>query len=153
MEVILLDNVDALGKVGDTVKVSPGYGRNYLIPKGKALLATRDNLAVVETRRAELEAIAATALEAATKRAESAKDLALVIKAKAGSEGKLFGSVGPADIADAAAAAGVELNRSELRLPEGPIRAVGEYPVEVVLHPDVHLDLKVTVEADGGDAD
>lgn len=151
MEVILLDNVDALGKVGETVKVSPGYGRNYLIPKGKALLATRENLAVVEARRAEFEAIAATALEAANKRAESAKDLALVIKAKAGSEGKLFGSVGPADIAEAATAAGVEISRSELRLPEGPIRAVGEFPVEIVLHPDVHLNLTVTVEADGGD--
>ncbi len=151
MEVILLDNVDSLGKVGDTVKVSPGYGRNFLIPQGKALLATRENLAVVETRRAELEAKAATALEAAQKRAETARELALVIAAKAGSEGKLFGSVGPADIADAATAAGVELQRSEVRLPEGPIRATGEYPVEVVLHPEVHLDLTVRVESEGGE--
>ena len=152
MKVLLKEDVDNLGFAGEVYKVADGYGRNYLIPKGKALLATRDNLAVVEARRAELEAIAATALEAARKRAESAKDLVLIIKAKAGSEGKLFGSVGPADIAEVATAAGVELSRSELRLPEGPIRAVGEYPVEIVLHPDVHLDLTVTVEADGADA-
>jgi len=148
MEVILLEQVENLGGIGDKVKVRPGYGRNYLIPQGKATLATAENIAKFEARRAELEARAAAELREAEERATRVTDLRLVIRAKAGSEGKLFGSIGTVDIADAAGALGVELARSEIRLPEGPIRVIGEHTIEVHLHTDVNVEVPVVVEAE-----
>lgn len=148
MEVILLEQVENLGGIGDKVKVRPGYGRNYLIPQGKATLATAENIAKFEARRAELEARAAAELAEAEERATRVTDLRLVIRAKAGSEGKLFGSIGTVDIADAAGALGVELARSEIRLPEGPIRVIGEHTIEVHLHTDVNVEVPVVVEAE-----
>ena len=148
MEVILLEQVENLGGIGDKVKVKSGYGRNYLIPQGKATLATADNIAKFEARRAELEAKAAAERAEADGRAEKVAGLKLVIRAKAGSEGKLFGSIGTVDIAEAAAAAGVELARSEIRLPEGPIRVVGEHTIEVHLHSEVNVEVPLVVEAE-----
>jgi large subunit ribosomal protein L9 len=148
MEVILLDKVENLGGIGDKVKVKPGYARNYLLPQGKATRATPENIAEFEARRAELEAKAATVIAEAQARAEKIAGLKLVIRAKAGSEGKLFGSVGTVDIAEAAEAAGVVIERSELRLAEGPLRMLGEHEVEVHLHSEVSVPISVTVEAE-----
>jgi len=148
MEVILLEQVENLGGIGDKVKVKSGYGRNFLIPQGKATLATPENVARFEARRAELEARAVAELTEARDRAAKVADLKLVIRAKAGSEGKLFGSIGTVDIAEAAAAAGVELARSEIRLPEGPIRVIGDHTIEVHLHSDVNVEVPVLVEAE-----
>jgi len=146
MNVILLEKVANLGGLGDTVKVRAGYGRNYLIPQGKAKPATPENIAYFESQRAELERRAAEELAAAQARAEHIEGLeAVTIAANAGDEGKLFGSVGPQDIADALTAAGVEVERHEVRMPEGPIRAVGEYSVEVHLHADVNAEANVNV--------
>ncbi len=150
MEVILLEKVENLGGIGDKVKVRPGYGRNYLIPQGKATAATEEHLAAFEARRAELEAKAAEELAAAEARAEKVRELKLVIHTKAGEEGKLFGSVGTIDIAEAATAVGVELERSEVRLPDGPIRVLGEHTIEVHLHADVSVDLPITVAVEEG---
>jgi large subunit ribosomal protein L9 len=146
MEVILLDKVENLGGIGDKVKVKPGYARNYLIPQGKATRATAENIAEFEARRAELEARAAAVIAEAKARAEKIDGLKLVIRAKVGSEGKLFGSVGTVDIAEAAEAAGVTIERSELRLAEGPLRVVGEHEVEVHLHSEVSVPIVVTIE-------
>jgi large subunit ribosomal protein L9 len=148
MEVILLDKVENLGGIGDKVKVKPGYARNYLLPQGKAARATAENIAEFEARRAELEAKAAGVIADAKARAEKIEGLALTIRAKAGSEGKLFGSVGPVDIAEAAEAAGVTIERSEIRLAEGPLRAVGTHEVEVHLHSEVSVPITVTVEGE-----
>jgi large subunit ribosomal protein L9 len=148
MEVILLEKVENLGNLGDRVKVRPGYGRNYLIPHGKAKPATAENIRFFEERRAELEARAAEALAGAQKRAEALAGLTVTIGAKAGDEGKLFGSVGTQDIADAVTAAGVEIERHEVRLPEGPIRATGEYEIELHLHTDVDASVSVVVTAE-----
>ncbi len=148
MEVILLDKVENLGSIGDKVKVKPGYARNYLLPQGKATRATPENIAAFEERRAELEAKAAAVITEAKARAEKIDGLKLVIKAKVGSEGKLFGSIGPVDIAEAAELAGVTIERSELRLAEGPLRTVGEHEVEVHLHAEVSVPITVTVEAE-----
>lgn len=148
MEVILLEKIENLGGIGDTVKVKSGYGRNYLIPQGKATLATPEHLAEFEARRAELEARATEELGNAEARAEKFEDLKLVIKSKAGTEGKLFGSVGTIDIAEAATTAGMEVARSEVRLPEGPIRVVGEHTVEFRLHTDVNVEVQIVVEAE-----
>ncbi|HRP34552.1 MAG TPA: 50S ribosomal protein L9 [Gammaproteobacteria bacterium] len=148
MEVILLDKVENLGGIGDKVKVKPGYARNYLLPQGKATRATPENIAAFEERRAELEAKAAAVITEAKARAEKIDGLKLVIKAKVGSEGKLFGSIGPVDIAEAAELAGVTIERSELRLAEGPLRTVGEHEVEVHLHAEVSVPITVTVEAE-----
>jgi large subunit ribosomal protein L9 len=148
MDVILLEKVENLGDLGDQVRVRPGYGRNFLIPQGKAKPATPENIKFFEERRAELERQAAEALEAARKRAEQLAGLSVAIKAKAGEEGKLFGSVGTADIADAVTAAGVEIERHEVRLPEGPLRVTGEYDIELHLHTDVDASVKVVVEAE-----
>ncbi len=145
MEVILLEKVDNLGSIGDKVKVKSGYGRNYLLPQGKACLATEENLAKLEARRAELEKKAADELTHAQQRAEQLKDLVISLTAKVGSEGKMFGSIGTVDIAQACTAAGVKIERSEVRLPEGPIRVAGEHEVELHLHADVNVPLKVTV--------
>lgn len=145
MNVILLDNVENLGNVGDLVKVKPGYGRNYLLPQGKAALATPENIKAIEARRAELEKAAAAELASAQKRADVINGMELVIKANAGAEDKLFGSVGPIDIAEAFEGVQVEVQRSEIRMPDGPIHALGEYPIGVHLHPDVNAEVTVRV--------
>lgn len=148
MEVILLDKVENLGGIGDKVKVKPGYARNYLLPQGKAARATPENIAAFEKRRAELEVRAAAAANEARARAEKISGLKLVIRAKVGSEGKLFGSVGTSDIAEAAEAAGVAIERSEVRLAEGPLRMVGDHEIEIHLHSEVSVPITVTVEAE-----
>ncbi len=145
MEIILLEKVQNLGDLGDKVTVRPGYGRNYLIPKGKAVAATEDNVAEFERHRAELEKTQADALAAAQKRADALKDLTVSIARKAGDEGRLFGSVGTGDIAEAVTAAGLELQKHEVRLPEGPLRQAGEYDIVLHLHADVDASVKVTV--------
>ena len=145
MNVILLDNVENLGKIGDLVKVKPGYGRNFLLPQGKAALATPENIKEIEARRAELEKAAAEELQAAKARAASIEGTELVIQANAGPEGKLFGSVGPIDIADACEKVQLEVQRSEVRMPDGPIHEIGEYQVGVHLHPDVNAEISVRV--------
>lgn len=145
MEVILLQKVENLGDLGDKVKVKPGYGRNYLLPKGKAQRATPENVAEFEARRAELERIAAEALAAAESRKAQLEGLAVVIPVKAGEEGRLFGSIGTADIAEAVTQAGVAVERQEVRMPEGPIRAIGEYEIALHLHTDVDATVKVKI--------
>jgi large subunit ribosomal protein L9 len=145
MNVILLENVENLGNIGDLVKVKPGYGRNYLLPQGKAALATPENMREIEARRAELEKAAAEELAAAKTRAAAVEGMELVIPANAGPEGKLFGSVGPIDIADAFDKVQVEVERSEIRMPEGPIQELGEFTVGVHLHPEVDIDITVRV--------
>ena len=147
MNVILLDNVENLGSIGDLVKVKPGYGRNYLLPQGKAALATPENIKAIEARRAELEKAAAEELATAKKRAEAIQGMELVISANAGSEDKLFGSVGPIDITEAFAAVQVEVERSEIRMPDGPIHELGEFPIGVHLHPEVDVEVTVRVVA------
>lgn len=144
MEVILLEKVENLGALGDRVKVRAGYARNYLIPQGKAKYATEANIAEFEARRAELERAAAEALQAAEARKAALDGLKVTVKAHAGGEGKLFGSVGPGDIAHALEEAGHEVERKEIRLPAGPIRQIGEYEVTLHLHSDV--DAVITVE-------
>ena len=132
MEVILLENIGSLGSLGDKVTVKPGYGRNFLVPKGKAVPASSENLAKFEARRAELEADAATSFEAAQQRGANIEALAqIAIAATAGEEGKLFGSVGTRDIADAVTAAGVAILKSEVRLPEGALPHTGEFEIAV----------------------
>ena len=148
MNVILLDKVDNLGNVGDLVNVKPGYGRNFLIPTGKAALATADNLKEFESRRAELEKRAAEELKTAEARATLVRGMELVIPANVGAEGKLFGSVGPIDIESAFEKVGVEVARSEIRMPEGPIHAVGDYELGLHLHSDVDVDFTLKVVAE-----
>jgi large subunit ribosomal protein L9 len=148
MDVILLEKVANLGNLGDRVAVRSGYARNYLLPKGKATLATPVNVKKFEARRAELEKIARDSLAGAEGRKVRFEGFKLTITAKAGSEGKLFGSVGTADIAEAASAAGQPLARSEVRLPNGPLRTVGEHVVTVHLHTDIDLDLPITIQAE-----
>ncbi len=148
MEVILLEKIANLGSLGDKVTVKAGYGRNFLVPFGKAVPANKGNLEAFEARRAELEKAAAEKLSSATKRAAEMAEIELTLTAKAGDEGKLFGSIGPRDLAEAITSAGVEVAKSEIRLPEGPIRAIGEYDVAVQLHTDVAANIKVFVEAE-----
>ena len=149
MNVILLENVENLGNIGDLVKVKPGYGRNYLLPQGKAALATPENMKEIEARRAELEKAAAEELAAARTRAGAIEGMELVIPANVGPEGKLFGSVGPIDIADAFEKVQVDVERSEIRMAEGPIQELGEFSVGVHLHPEVDVEVSVRiVEAD-----
>lgn len=145
MEVILLEKVNNVGGIGDRVKVKSGYARNFLIPQGKATLATPANIEKFEARRAELEAKAATELGAAQARAKKLQGQVLRIKAQAGAEGKLFGSIGTIDIAEAASKF-APVERSEVRLHEGPLRVVGEHKVELHLHADVNVELTVVVE-------
>ena len=147
MEVILLESVENLGGIGDLVKVKPGYGRNFLLPQGKAALATKANMKAIEARRAELEKAAAAEIKKAQERAKSLTGVELVIPANAGSEGKLFGSVGPIDIAEALAAIQVEVERSEIRMPDGPIGELGEFPIGIHLHSDVDAEILVRVVA------
>lgn len=148
MDVILLDKVGNLGNVGDKVSVKAGFGRNFLIPQGKALPATVSNVADFEVRRAELEAAAAEKKVEAEARAAKLADLSVTIGANAGDEGKLFGSIGTHDIAKAITAAGVEVSKSEVRLPEGALRETGEFDVDVQLHSEVIETIKVVVEAE-----
>jgi large subunit ribosomal protein L9 len=148
MEVILLQKIANLGDIGDRVKVKPGFGRNYLLPGGKATLATPENIARFEARRAELEARAETELASARTRAAALEGFTLSITAKAGSEGKLFGSIGTTDIAEACKAAGHVIERSEVRLPGGPIRMVGEHLISLHLHSDVDIPVPLTVVAE-----
>jgi large subunit ribosomal protein L9 len=148
MNVILLDNIENLGGIGDLVTVKAGYGRNYLLPQGKAALATKENIADFEKRRAELEKAAAEELTAAKAREELIQGMQLVITANVGAEGKLFGSVGPIDIVEAFSKVGVEVARSEIRMPEGPIHEVGEYAIGVHLHTDINVEVGVNVVAE-----
>jgi large subunit ribosomal protein L9 len=148
MQVILLEKVENLGNLGDQVKVRSGYGRNFLIPKGKATPATPANIARFQERRAELEKAAAEAVAAAEARKASLDGLSVSIAAKAGDEGKLFGSVGTGDIAHAVTAAGQAIERHEVRLPEGPFRAVGEYEVDIHLYTDVNAAIKLIIVAE-----
>lgn len=145
MQVILLDNIRNLGHLGDLVKVKPGFARNYLIPQGKAAPATKDNVAKFEARRAELEKIAAANLQDAQQRAEALANITVTIAGRAGDEGKLFGSLGTRDIAEAVTKAGIALEKSEVRLPEGPIRVIGEFDIAVQLHAEVSATVKVIV--------
>ena len=148
MEVILLQKVANLGNIGDRVKVRSGYGRNFLLPKGKATLATAENVARFEARREELEKLAREQLSSAQERATAMKDFKLAIAAKAGTEGKLFGSIGTSDIAEACVRAGFNVQRSEVRLPNGPLRTVGDHVVSLHLHADIDVPLTVAIVAE-----
>ncbi len=148
MDVILLTKVANLGTIGDRVKVKSGYGRNYLLPTGKATLATPENIKKFEARRLELEKAAREQFQDAASRAEQMKDFKLTITAKAGTEGKLFGSIGTADIAEACTNAGHKVARAEVRLPNGPLRMVGEHTVTLHLHTDVDVQLPITIIAE-----
>ena len=148
MEVILLEKVVNLGNLGDKVNVKSGYARNFLVPHQKAVLATKEKIAEFEKRRAELEKAAAEKLSAAQARAATLSKIEVVISHKAGEEGKLFGSVGTQDIADAMTAAGAEVDKREVRLPEGIIRHVGDYAIDVNLHADVTVTVTVQIVAE-----
>ena len=148
MEVILLQKVANLGNIGDRVKVRSGFGRNFLLPQGKATLATPDNIARFEARRAELERVAREHLSYAEERTMAMKDFKLTVHAKAGTEGKLFGSIGTSDIAEELNRAGFQVERSEVRLPHGPLRMVGEHTVNLHLHADVDVPVQVTIVAE-----
>lgn len=149
MDVILLEKVRNLGNLGDQVNVKPGYGRNFLIPKGRAVMATKENVAKFEERRAELEAKAAEQLSVAEGRAAKLAELGVIsIAANAGDEGKLFGSIGAGDIADAISAAGVEVVKSEVKMPEGAIRQIGEFEMMIQLHTDVSQNVNIEIVAE-----
>ena len=148
MQVLLLEKIHNLGNLGDEVKVKPGYARNYLVPQGKALPATDEYRAAFEERRAELEKAQADALAAAQRRGSELEGMELTITRKAGEEGKLFGSVGAVDIADAVTAAGVAVERVEVRLPESNLRQTGDYEVGFQLHPDVTVNITLHIEAE-----
>jgi large subunit ribosomal protein L9 len=148
MQVILLQKVANLGNIGDRVKVRSGYGRNFLLPQGKATLATPENIARFEARREELERLAREHLASAGDRAAAMKDFKLTITAKAGTEGKLFGSIGTSDIAEASSRAGFKIERSEVRLPSGPLRVLGDHIVSLHLHADVDVPLTVSIVAE-----
>jgi large subunit ribosomal protein L9 len=145
MQLILLQKVVNLGNLGDVVTVKPGYGRNYLVPQGKAVPATKANLEMFQARRAEFEARAAQLLNDASARAATLEDARVTIRAHASTEGKLYGSVGPRDIAEAFTAAGKPVAKHEVIMPEGPIRRVGEFEVVIHLHADVERTVKVEV--------
>lgn len=148
MQVILLEKIRRLGNLGDTIDVRPGYGRNFLIPQGKAVPATDANKSKFETRRAELEKKQAEVLAAAQARAAKLAELVVNITAKGGDEGKLFGSVGTRDIAEAITKAGVAVEKSEVRLPNGALRMMGEYEIELGLHSEVAATIKLHVVAE-----
>ena len=147
MEIILMDKVANLGNLGDLVKVKDGYARNYLIPQGMAKRATQSNIAAFAEKKAELERIAAEKLVAAQARAAKLEGFDLQVIQKAGVDGRLFGSVGNVDIAEALVAQGFDVHKSEIRLPDGPFKAVGEYEVALGLHTDVVANIKLTVVA------
>ncbi len=148
MNVILLEKINKLGALGDQVSVKAGFGRNFLIPQGKALPATEANVAMFEGRRAELEAAAAESLGSANARAEELNGKEVVIVRKAGDEGRMFGSVNNTDVAEALVAAGAKVEKREVRMPEGAIRELGEYDIDIHLHSDVNATVKVIVEAE-----
>jgi large subunit ribosomal protein L9 len=145
MDIILLEKVGGLGNLGDKVRVKGGFGRNFLIPYGKAVSATTDNVARFEAKRAELEKGATERLAAAQARAEKLSGLKVTIAANAGDEGKLFGSIGTRDVADAITATGNEVGKSEVRMPNGVIRAIGDYQIDVQLHSDITATVTVSV--------
>ncbi|MGI9213870.1 MAG: 50S ribosomal protein L9 [Methylococcaceae bacterium] len=146
MDIILLEKVTNLGNLGEKVTVKPGYGRNYLIPQGKAVVATATRLAEFEQRRAELEQKAAEQLAAAEARAATIGAIKIVIRQKAGDEGRLYGSVSAKDIAEAATKAGVAVEKNEIRLPSGPLRTIGDYEIKVQLHGDVMAVLALNLQ-------
>ncbi len=148
MNVILLEKVGKLGNVGDQVAVKAGFGRNFLIPQGKAIPATTANVADFEARRAELEAAAAEKKSAAEARAAQLAELEVTIEANAGDEGKLFGSIGTRDIAEVITAAGVEVSKAEVKLPEGALRDLGEYEIDIQLHSEVIQAVKLIIAAE-----
>ena len=145
MDIILLENIDRVGKFGERVTVKPGYARNYLLPQGKATAATPENIAKFQARRSELAAKSADVVEQARIRAEEIQGQTVTIHANIGPEGKLFGSVGAVDIATALGERGTPVERSQIRLPDGPIRVAGEYTVEIHLHPEIDAELTVVV--------
>ena len=145
MDIILLEKVGGLGNLGDKVRVKGGFGRNFLIPYGKAVSATTDNVARFEAKRAELEKGAMERLAAAQARAEKLSGLKVTIAANAGDEGKLFGSIGTRDVADAITATGNEVGKSEVRMPNGVIRAIGDFQIDVQLHSDVTATVTISV--------
>ena len=151
MDIILLQRIKNLGKLGDKVSVKAGYGRNYLIPQGQAVAATEANTAAFEARRAELEKAEADVLAAAQARASQLDEVNIVITAKAGDEGKLFGSIGTRDIAEALTNSGLEVDRAEIKLPEGTLRHIGEYNVDIQLHHDVTATILVTILSENSD--
>lgn len=148
MQIILLEKVENLGSLGSQVNVRPGYARNFLFPQGKAVPATKANIAEFDARRAELEAQAAAKLADAESRKAKIEEIEVSVAVRAGDEGKLFGSLGTRDIADLVSQAGVEVTKSEVRLPNGPIRNVGEFDVAIHLHPEVNATLKLIVVAE-----
>lgn len=148
MDVILLEKVGKLGGIGDQVAVKAGFGRNFLLPLGKAIPATSENVAEFEARRSELEAAAAAKLSEAEARAAKLAEVSVTIGANAGDEGKLFGSIGTRDIADAITKAGVEVTKAEVKLPEGALREVGEYEIDVQVHAEVIQSVKLSVVAE-----
>jgi len=148
MQIILMEKVVNLGQLGDVVKVKDGYARNFLIPQGKAKRATSNNIAAFEARRAELEAAEAARLAAAQAQAEAMADLVVTVAQKAGVDGKLFGSVTNADIAEALSKAGQTVEKMNVRMPDGPLKSLGEHAVTVALHQDVVVEVKVVVIAE-----
>ena len=148
MDVILLEKIDNLGELGDTVSVKAGYGRNYLFPHSKAIPATPDNLANFEARRHELQLLEDKKMAEAQARADRIAELDITMVARAGEEGKLFGSIGTRDIAEEVTRHGVELAKAEVRLPHGPLRELGEYEIEIHLHTEVNATLKLGVVAE-----
>lgn len=148
MRIILQQEVTSLGKVGDQVTVKAGFGRNYLLPQGMATLASEKNIAEFEARRGELEKASAEVLANAKKRAKKLEDLIVVIKAQAGDEGKLFGSIGPKDIALAVSDKGVPIEKKEVLMPEGAIRQIGEFTLNLKLHSEVIVALKIKIESE-----
>jgi large subunit ribosomal protein L9 len=148
MDVILLQKVANLGNIGDRVKVRSGYGRNFLLPGGKATLATPDNVARFEARRDELEKAAREHMSSAQERVVALKDFKLVITSKAGTEGKLFGSIGTSDVAEALGKQGFKIERSEVRMPNGPLRMIGDHSIGLHLHADIDVPLAVSIVAE-----
>lgn len=147
MDIILLENVRNLGKFGKKVRVANGYGRNFLIPQGKAVPATQENIAKFEAQRESLEQAANERLQKAQERAAEINNVHLVIKARAADEGKLYGSVGTHELADAFAAQNIQVARQEIRLPNGVLREIGEFEVELQLHAEVTAQVKLTIQA------
>ena len=152
MQVILLDKIAKLGNLGDSVKVKAGYGRNYLLPKGKAMLATKENLAIIEEQKAELVKKMEESKSKAVKKGELLAELTLSISARVGDEGKLFGSVGTQDICDAINKHSIEVEKKEILLADGPLRTVGTHEIAIRLHPDVTIGLEVSIVDDNKDA-
>jgi len=148
MQVILLEKIVNLGNLGDMVNVKPGYARNYLVPQGLATVATSDNIKLFEERRLELEKASADKLQAAQARATELSGKTVEIAGRASEEGKLFGSVGIIEISEAFAAKGLEINKSEIQMPEGPIKLIGEYEVAVSVHSEVNFSINVVVVAE-----